>query len=122
MISVTVMETTWYKKILGVYENFSFCLQAEVSMSVLYSRSFARASPFLWEYHALTFHICSAFSKATKVPANMLLFFFTSSAFTGVEINSSSREKEKRKREGRGRNRLLQYWVLRNLVFLETSC
>lgn len=104
---MTVTETTWYKKILGMNRaeggaNKTFCSVCRLrflclcfSVEVL-----TRASPFLWEYQALTFHTYSAFSAAAKVPVNMLLFFFSSSAFTGTEINSSSREKERRKEGG----------------------
>lgn len=124
LISVTVMETTWYKKMnraeRGADKTFCSVCRLRFLCLCFSLEVVSRASPFLWKYQALTFHICSAFSTAAKVPVNMLLFFFTSSAFTGIEINPS-REKERR-REGRGRNVLLQYWVLRNLMFLGTSC
>lgn len=124
LISVTVMETTWYKKMnraeRGADKTFCSVCRMRFLCLCFSLEVVSRASPFLWEYQALTFHICSAFSTAAKVPVNMLLFFFTSSAFTGIEINPS-REKERR-REGRGRNVLLQYWALRNLMFLGTSC
>lgn len=104
---MTVLETTWYKKILGMNRTErevekTFCSVCSLRFLCLCFgvKFWLRASPSPWEYQALTFHICSAFSTAAKVPANMLLFFFTSSAFTGIEINSSSREK-KRRREGR---------------------
>lgn len=109
------METTWCKENLGenraergADKTFSSVCRLRFLCLCFSLTVLARASPFLWEYHTLSFHTCSAFSATTKVPANMLVF--SSSAFTGIEINSSSREKERRK-EGRGRNILLQYWV-----------
>lgn len=100
---MAVMKTTWYKKIMNWAERGAdktlHCVCRLRFLCLCFSLEvLAQASPFLWEYHTLTFHICSAFSKATKVSVSMLLFFFTS-AFTGIEINSSSREKERRRGE-----------------------